>query len=269
MALAKPKRISDIKPIFGNLAVSSQYEVVFGGLSLELQTYLASRGVDPRFIAEKAGLLCNRASLPGSSVSTFNVIGNYTGVSETFAQGRIFTEIQLDFYVDKEYKTLKFLEHWIEFISNGSGISAANPGYFYRVRYPISYKSNSTKIVKFNRDFKNELQYNFIGLFPKDLISVPVSYDDSQTLIASASFSYERYICGSVTSIDINRDTDNNKELANPLAKVSAVSSTLTTTQSILSPSSTFNKTGQSLGNQPGVRNVTYISGNVNPIVRQ
>lgn len=260
MALAKPRRISDIKPLFGNLAVTSQYEVVFGGLGLELQTYLAARGVDSRFIAEKAGLLCNRASLPGSSVSTFNVMGNYTGVSETFAQGRTFTEIQLDFYVDKEYKTLKFLEHWIEFISNASGISAANPGYFYRVRYPVTYKSNSTKIVKFNRDFKNELQYTFIGLFPKDLVSVQVSYDDSQTLVASASFSYERYICGSVTSIDINRDTDNNKEPSNPLGRTSTVSPTLATTQSILSPDTTYR--GQSSQNSLP----TYTSGIQPPV---
>ena len=106
MGIAKPRKISDIKPIFGNLALNSQYEVIFGGLSLELQTYLTLRGVDPRFIGEKAGLLCKSASLPGSSVSTFNVMGNYTGVSETFAQGRIFTDIQLEFYVDKEYKKI-------------------------------------------------------------------------------------------------------------------------------------------------------------------
>lgn len=260
MGIAKPRRISDIKPIFGNLAVNSQYEVVFGGLGLELQTYLSARGVDSRFIAEKAGLLCNRASLPGSSVSTFNVMGNYTGVSETFAQGRTFTEIQLDFYVDKEYKTLKFIEHWIEFISNASGVSASNPGYFYRLKYPITYKSNSTKIVKFNRDYKNELQYNFIGLFPKDLVSLQVSYDDSQTLVASASFSYERYICGSVTSIDISQDTDNNKEPSNPLARVSAVSPTLTTTQSILSPDTTY-RPGQS-SSSPAT---SYTSGAVRP----
>lgn len=262
MGIAKPRKISDIKPIFGNLALSSQYEVVFGGLSLELQNYLTARGVDSRFVGEKAGLLCNRASLPGSSVSTFNVFGNYTGVSETFAQGRTFTEIQLDFYVDKEYKTLKFIEHWIEFISNASGINPSNPGYFYRVRYPISYKSDSTKIVKFNRDFKTELQYNFIGLFPKDLISVPVSYDESQTLVASASFSYERYICGSVTSIDISQNIDNNKKPAN-----TTVSPTLPSTQSILSP--TIYRTGQSLGNQPGVTPVKYIPGNVNPIIQK
>jgi len=268
VGIAKPRKISDIKPIFGNLALSSQYEVVFGGLSLELQTYLTARGVDSRFIGEKAGLLCNRASLPGSSVATFNVYGNYTGVSETFAQGRTFTEIQLDFYVDKEYKTLKFLEHWIEFISNASGINPTNPGYFYRVRYPISYKSNSTKIVKFNRDFKTELQYNFIGLFPKDLISVQVSYDESQTLIASASFSYERYVCGSVTSIDFAQNTDNNKEPANSITQSTPISPTLITTQSILSPP-VYYKTGQSLGNEQGVTPVTYSPGNVNPTIQQ
>lgn len=284
MGIAQPRKISDIKPIFGNLALNSQYEVVFGGLSLQLQSYLALRGVDPRFIGEQAGLLCKSASLPGSSVSTFNVMGNYTGVSETFAHGRVFTDIQLEFYVDKEYRTLKFLEHWIEFISSASGQDPSNPGYFYRVKYPIIYKSNSTKILKFNRDYTTELQYNFIGLFPKDLLSLQVSYDDSQVLTASATFSYERYVCGSITSLDQSQNINNNKQPANNSAQPSApqpvgVSPTLQETQSILSQTSapltnvplvtgtptTYTTTNQ--GTQQGIQNQsvnvdnTYTSG--------
>jgi hypothetical protein len=55
----RPRRISDIKPLFTNLAVTSQYEVQFGGLNPELQGYLNSRGVDYRFTSESVGLLCN------------------------------------------------------------------------------------------------------------------------------------------------------------------------------------------------------------------
>jgi hypothetical protein len=277
VALSQPKRISDIKPLFGNLALNSQYQVIFGGLSKELQLYLGIRGVDPRFISENVGLLCHRASLPGSSVAVSDVVGNYTGVSERFAHARVFTDIQLDFYVDKEYKTLKFLEHWVEYISSASGVDPANPGYFYRMRYPTSYKSNSTKIVKFNRDFKSELQYNFIGLFPKDLISASVSYDDSQPLVASCSFSYERYICGPVNSIDILKQIDNNKQPVSQTAPTinnvgpSAPTQTVTTTPTRNQiTNSTVNRTitpltGSSSGNQTNVTLVSYIPGTVTP----
>ena len=38
------------------------------------------------------------------------------GVTENMVHSRIYTPIQLEFYVDNEYKALKFLEHWMEFI---------------------------------------------------------------------------------------------------------------------------------------------------------
>jgi hypothetical protein len=63
VAIIKPKRISDIKPIF-NLAQTSQYQVSFGGLSANLRRYLSLRNVDYRFITEDAGLMCYSASLP-------------------------------------------------------------------------------------------------------------------------------------------------------------------------------------------------------------
>ena len=42
------------------------------------------------------------------------------GVTENMVHSRIYTPIQLEFYVDNEYKALKFLEHWMEFIANGA-----------------------------------------------------------------------------------------------------------------------------------------------------
>ena len=107
--MVRPRRIADIKPIFTNVAQTSQYEVKFGGFKKELRDYLGARGVDSRFTGETVGLLCNSASLPGSSFATADIAGNYTGVMEKFAHTRIFTPIDLTFYVDKEFKTMKFL----------------------------------------------------------------------------------------------------------------------------------------------------------------
>lgn len=211
MSIARPRQISEIKSLFGNLAQTSQYQVIFGGLSPALLVHLGIRGVDVRFITESAGLLCSSASLPGSSLATSDINGNYTGVMETFAHTRIFTPIDLTFLVDKEYKILKFLEHWIEFAANGSGVNNTNKGYFFRMKYPSLYKCNSTKILKFNRDYKEEVQYNFFEMFPRSLSSPTVSYDESQVLTVTATFNYDRYVCGPISSIDQKREIDNNK----------------------------------------------------------
>jgi len=206
-----PRRISDIKPLITNLAQTSHYEVIFGGLSGALRQHLSVRGIDANFIGESVGLLCNSAVLPGSSFGTADIAGNFTGVVEKMAHTRLFTQIDLEFYVDSSYKTLKFLEHWMEFISFGSGVSPAQTGYFFRMRYPREYKTDMTRIIKFDRDYSKQIEYTFYGLFPIAMNSVPVTYEASNILKVSASFNFDRYICGKATSYSVYSGTDNNK----------------------------------------------------------
>jgi hypothetical protein len=196
-------RISDIKPIFTNLAQTSHYQINFSGLSSQLSTYLLSKGIDSRFVAEEAGILCNSASLPGSSFATADISGNFTGVNEKMAHTRMFSQTTVDFYVDSQYKSLKFIEYWMEFISSGSGVDNRRKGYFFRMQYPTYYKSDSTKIIKFDRDYKNILEYTFYGLFPIALDAVNVSYQGSEVLKATVTFNYERYVCG-LPSFNLN-----------------------------------------------------------------
>jgi len=207
----RPRRISDFQPLFTNLAQTSHYQVIFGGLSANLRSYLGRRGVDPRFVGESVGLLCNSASLPGSSFATADIVGNFTGVAEKMAHTRTFTQIDLEFYVDSSYKTLKFLEHWTEFISSGSAAQPYESGYNFRMRYPDQYKCDATKIIKFDRDYQKYIEYTFYGLFPLSLNSTSISYESSSVLKASASFNYNRYVCGKIYSLDIARKSDNNK----------------------------------------------------------
>ena len=216
MSIARPRRISEIKPLFGNLAMTSHYQVSFGGLQNLLLDHLSIRGIDNRFIAEDAGLLCSSASLPGSSLGTSDIVGDVSGVTEKMAHTRIFTPIDLTFYVDSEYKMIKFLEHWIEFIASGSkSIPAVDKGYFFRMKYPEDYKTDAVKILKFDRDYNNQIEYNFFGLFPISMYSPTVAYNDSQVLTVTASFSYERYVCGSTRSLDVAYLRDNNKQSKN------------------------------------------------------
>ena len=216
MARPFPKSIPQIKPLISNVALTSNYLMQFGGLPSNLTTYLKQRGMDSRFLGEEIGLLCSRASLPGSSFATADIVGNFQGVTERMIHTRQFVQMDLDFYVDNEYRALKFLEHWMEFSSSGStttdGVDPGRKGYYYRMRYPDEYKCDFTKVIKFERDYKRYIEYRFIGLFPISLNATTVSYEGSQILKATASFNYERYIAGESYSINYARGDDSNKE---------------------------------------------------------
>ena len=69
------------------------------------------------------------------------------------------------------------------------------------MKYPKEYKSNDTRIVKFERNYSQFLEYRFIGLFPISLNSTRVSYNNSQILKATAQFSFDRYVCGESSSL--------------------------------------------------------------------
>ena len=196
----KPRKISDFKPTFDRVAQTSHYQIRFGGLSAELRRHLASKGVGPRYVGDEIGLLCNSAALPGSSLGTSEIKGNYMGLMEKHAHQRIFMDMQLEFYVDENYKSLKFLEHWIEFAAGGSRGNELQPGYHFRMRYPDAYKTDNVKIVKFERDYNRYIEYTFVGLFPKAVNDVKVSYEGSQLLKVMATFTYDRYISGETTS---------------------------------------------------------------------
>ena len=208
--MVKPRRISDFKPTLTNLAQTSHYQLIFGGLPLGLRQHLNVRDVDYRFITETSGLLCNRAVLPGAAMATADIRGNYTGVVERMAHTKVFTDINLEFYVDSEYKSLKFFEHWLEFIANGSGEDQSRKDYYFRMEYPDDYKTYQTKIIKFDRDYNEEMIYNFYGLFPKSINSTPVKYEGSEALKANVLFTFDRYSAGKYSSYDRYRGRYNN-----------------------------------------------------------
>ena len=183
----------------------------FGGLSPGLLGYLASRGVSTQYIADGAGLMCYEASLPGSSLSQVQS-SNFHGVIENFAHTRVFTPITLSFYCDSRYMTLKMLEHWMEYVVSGNGTAGqkyAGNNYNYRLKYPNDvadgYKCGSTSIYKFEGDRLNGrvMEYSFIGLYPSNLSSVPVRYGPNNEITrVTCSFSYDRYVAGSIRSYD-------------------------------------------------------------------
>jgi len=195
-----PKKISQILPKFQNVAQSSHYLVKFGLPGGGLRKTLRSKGVDYRFHTHDIGLLCNSAVLPGSTFATEVVQGEFQGVTETIPHTRNFTRIKLEFYVDNEYRTLKFLEHWMEYITGASSADSAAGGYNFKLNYPESYRSQTTKIVKFEKNYRQNMEWNFVGLYPIALDSTRVQYQSSQVLKASCAFAFERYVCGRADS---------------------------------------------------------------------
>ena len=67
-------------------------------------------------------LLCSEAVLPGSSLATFEINNDRTGVTERHVHRRMFDDrIDLTFYVDAgNYLPIKFFETWIDFITSGA-----------------------------------------------------------------------------------------------------------------------------------------------------
>ena len=200
MPAPRPRQISDIMPRLQNVAQTSQYLVKFQLPVSSLRSYLRRKGVNDRFIADDIGLLCSNAVLQGSALASVDTRGDFQGVIERFAHTRNFTQINLEFYVDNDYKSMKFIEHWMEYIT-GFNTDLSKDGYHFKLNYPSEYKSNETRIVKFERDYNRFLEYRFIGLFPLSLSSTRVSYQGSQVLKASATFSFDRYICGESNSL--------------------------------------------------------------------
>ena len=211
MPAPRPKRIADILPKIQNVAQTSNFLVKFALPNSGLKSHMRRKGINDRFIVEDAGLLCYNAVLPGSGMAAVNTVGDYQGMVERFVHTRNFTQVNFEFYVDNEYKSLKFLEHWMEFITGANRSDVSADTYYFQLNYPDDYKSNDTRVVKFERNYSQFLEYRFVGLFPLTLNSTRVQYGNSQILKATASFSYDRYIAGESSSLarDLQRAFNN------------------------------------------------------------
>lgn len=218
MATIKNLRLEDVKPLIGNLSRANYYQVIFGGLTSGLYNYVKKKGVTSNFIGGDLGLLCYSGSLPGSSLASVESRTDFHGITENFAHTRIYTPITLNFYCDQEYRALKFLEHWMEYVVSGNGTNSTDyalPNYNTRLKYPMDpatgYKSFSTKVVKFENSFERAIEYSFVGLYPENLASTQVQYGaNSELTRITCTFKYDRYIAGSIYSYDFLQGTGNN-----------------------------------------------------------
>ena len=199
--------MSDMKNKIGNLALTNTYYVNIA-LTDQLKTHFdksykdISKGGIQKFVDEKLGYLCSEATLPVSSYATAEVKDNYMGIPQEFAHTRLYTDVDMTFYVDSDYSVLRFFEGWMDYISGGNSSAKGEPAagsdtgrnVYRRFVFPDFYKVQTMTIKKFERDFKTQLTYTFINAFPKGLTAIPVSYGPADLLKVTVTFNFDRYI---------------------------------------------------------------------------
>ncbi|MFZ9715570.1 MAG: hypothetical protein ACO3CE_04740 [Pelagibacteraceae bacterium] len=199
--------MSEIRSQIGNLAQTNYYFVVLM-LSPQLKDHFSKNyPLDPELaninkFVERLGYLCSEASLPTTSYATAEVKDNFIGVTQEFAHTRLYTDLDMTFYVDADYQVLRFFEGWMDYISGGNSqdlgepaaASNKNTNIYRRFNYPNFYKMQTMQIQKFERDYQRILEYQFINAFPKSIATVPVSYGAADILKVTVTFNFDRYI---------------------------------------------------------------------------
>ena len=204
--ISKYKMNTLTKLDIGKLAMNNQYQVNISGITQDLQGYLGRYYDLPKNYSTGTdiGIMCSEATLPTSSFATAEVKDNFQGINQQFAHTRLYIDSDFTFYVDRNYNVLKFFEGWMDYISGDDDYKGVertdNHNYYRRFNYPmyrdrkIGYKCGSVTVSKFDRNFDNNLVYEFINAFPKGMTSIPVTYGQTDILKVTVQFAYDRYI---------------------------------------------------------------------------
>lgn len=199
--------MSNAHVYYGSLAQTNLYQLYITpswvaprGMATFLSNpdVLESYKLDSKFITGSLGLLCSDATLPASAYATSEVKDNFMGITQEFAHTRMYTDVDLTFYIDLNYQVLGFFEAWMNYIS-GAGeltLDSFNAGYYRRFNYPDNYKHDGIYIRKFEKDWKksdSSMVYRLKNAFPKSMNSIPVSYGGSEIMKVTVSFNYDYY----------------------------------------------------------------------------
>ena len=195
------KTVDQIKKAVLHPSQSSHYNVYIGVPSDDFVGYLKSNGVIWGQSQEDIQLACAEASLPGSSFATHDITSDYPGVTEKHPYRKNYDgSIDLTFYVcvnpNSPYSVVRFFESWMRFIANESSVSSENSSrsrnFYYYTKYPDDYYG-TLRINKFERSYESALNYEFLGVYPTSISSMPLGYDNNSILKCTVTFSYIRY----------------------------------------------------------------------------
>lgn len=223
----KPRSVSDIKAALLRPALTSNYECQFV-IPQEVQNVFPANKISPAAggVDEYLTLSCSEANLPGSTFATHEVNNDFIGITERYAYRRLYDDrADFTFYVDRNYTPIKVFEVWMRYIG-GEQISNGrmeDRNFYSKVRYPLGKDGNGgyvSKIFvkKFEKDYKrtpmgnagldaaskNYITYVFVDAYPIAINSMPISYDNSQLLKVTVSFSYSRYYLDNISNSDFS-----------------------------------------------------------------
>lgn len=207
MAAPSPtvRDVSFLKTKIMQPALTSHYEVYI--LPPQDAKTFIDQSKFPFDITDLLTVSCTEATLPGSQLATHDLNNDFTGVTQRHAYRRIYDDrTDFTFYVNGTgYDQIRYFEAWMRYISGEQVTDAESTTNFYRIRYPKKYKSETITITKFERNNGSEtgsssssMKYQFINAFPISITSMPVSYESSQLLKCTVSFSYDRYVAGNI-----------------------------------------------------------------------
>ena len=170
--------------------------------------------------------LAYEAVLPGTSYETTQVFGDRQGITETFANKRVYPPVDVSFYIDYNYNILRFFESWLGDISPNIGIPYSS---YQKFNYPGNNGQSGYKkeviITKFERNFRTPDQrlvkngvytlppkrctYILRNAYPTNVIAVPVSYEGANILRTTVTFNYDIYRFEKFDNQPINGDGGN------------------------------------------------------------
>lgn len=210
--------------IFQNslLDIVSTEEFRRNHLNLSLTSLYSVEIKDPNKVwsemtAKEIDILAYEAVLPGTSFELGQVFGDRQGITEQYPTKKVYPPVDISFYVKGDYKIILFFENWMEKISPLSG-GLADSDSCYKFNYPTTYET-SINIVKYERNGRDlysilnsrvsqntgeptgttadptSLTYSLLNAYPVNIISLPVSYDQSGILKTTVTFNYDRYVC--------------------------------------------------------------------------
>jgi hypothetical protein len=174
---------------------------------------------------EKINFFAYEAVLPGRSFQTSEVINNIQGVTERYPTATTYPEVDVSFYVGRDYEILNFFQGWMDYISPTQ--DNTKPDGFIKFNYPDSYECY-INIVKYERDLRQKgsrlttkgdagvirdpstYTHTLINAYPINIISVPLSYNQSDILRTTITFNYDRYVVqNNRTALDFSNPRDN------------------------------------------------------------
>mgnify|MGYP003343212352 CR=1 FL=1 len=176
------------------------------------------------------------AVIPGSSFELAQVFGDRQGITEQYPTKRVYPPIDVSFYVDKDYTIIRFFEDWMASIHPNMGIRGNS---FSKFTYPQNYETEVI-ITKYERDFWNvnerlisnptrsgrpsasrsEIKYTLLNAYPTNIISMPVSYSQSDVLRTTVTFNYDLYSIESITNDGTSVDNERLPNHFDPTGKV-------------------------------------------------